>query len=529
MQATTFIALALVATLVLPAVAQRPKKAPQYKKNNRDRITQMAQGQTDKAVKYFEDYLEQNPQDLESRYALALGKAKLGKERVALKHLEAGLDGGLHPGRFLAGPRTLNQELLALDGARELLADTALLHGPLLGDLRPDGVRVWVRTAAAAEVVVRAGGQTFKSNSSAASDFTAVVRVHGLAAGKTYPYELSIDGKPVALAAPFERPLSFQTLPANSMERLTIAFGGGAGYTPWYERMWDTIDAQQPDALILLGDNVYIDTPAVRETQQYCYYRRQSQDAWRRLTSRTPVFAVWDDHDFGDNDCHGGPAIDEPAWKRPVWETFTRNWPNPAFGAGESGLGVWFAHRLGPVEFFFLDTRCFREKPKRDGSTSMLGPVQLAWLKERLSASDAVFKVICSSVPMATKTKPGSLDTWDGHALERESIFKHMDAEKIEGVFLLAADRHRSDLWHIPRPDGYDLTECMSSRLTNIHTHGIMPGSLFGYNETCSFGLVRFDFTGDDPTATYEIRDIDGRFIHAHTISRSSLRRQGGR
>jgi len=524
MQATTFPTLALVATLLLPAGAQRPKKAPQYKKNNRDQITRMANGETDKAMAYFKKYLAEQPGDLESHYALALGKANQGKNKVALQHLKDALAGGLHPGRFLAGPRTLNRELLALEGVDELLAGTRLLHGPLLGDLRPDGVRVWLRTATAADVAVRAGGQTFKSTSSAKTDYTAVVKIAGLEPGKAYPYEILIDGEPVS-STDLAGPASFRTLPASaSMERLTIAFGGGAGYTPWFERMWDTIDAQQPDALLLLGDNVYIDTPTVRATQQYCYYRRQSQDAWRRLTSRTPVFAVWDDHDFGDNDCHGGPAIDEPAWKRPVWETFTRNWPNPSFGAGESGLGVWFAHRLGPVEFFFLDTRCFREKPKRDGSTSMLGPVQLAWLKQRLVASDAVFKVICSSVPMTANTKPGSLDTWDGHHLERDAIFDHIAAQKIEGVFILAADRHRSDLWNIPRPNAYDLTECMSSRLTNVHTHGVMPDSIFGYNKTCSFGLVRFDFSGDDPTATYEIRDIDGRFIYAHTIPRSSLR-----
>ena len=30
----------------------------------------------------------------------------------------------------------------------------------------------------------------------------------------------------------------------------------------------------------------------------------------------------------------------------------------------------------------------------------------------------------------------------------------------------------------------------MSSRLTNIHTHELVPGHLFAYNEKCSFGLL---------------------------------------
>ena len=59
-----------------------------------------------------------------------------------------------------------------------------------------------------------------------------------------------------------------------------IAFGGGAGFTPQYERMWTTIDGHNPHALLLLGDNVYIDDPTHPLTQRYCYYRRQSQPEW---------------------------------------------------------------------------------------------------------------------------------------------------------------------------------------------------------------------------------------------------------
>ena len=92
----------------------------------------------------------------------------------------------------------------------------------------------------------------------------------------------------------------------------TVVFGGGAGFIPEWERMWDTIRGFEPRALLLPGDNVYIDDPEHRLTQQYCYYRRQSRPEWRRLVSSTAVFSIWDDHDFGTNDCVPGPQVDEP-------------------------------------------------------------------------------------------------------------------------------------------------------------------------------------------------------------------------
>ena len=74
-----------------------------------------------------------------------------------------------------------------------------------------------------------------------------------------------------------------RTLPDTSLkqdapsDKFTIAFGGGAGYVPPHERMWDTIRAIAPRALLLLGDNVYIDDPKTPEMQLFHYYRRQSQ------------------------------------------------------------------------------------------------------------------------------------------------------------------------------------------------------------------------------------------------------------
>ena len=55
--------------------------------------------------------------------------------------------------------------------------------------------------------------------------------------------------------------------------------------------------------------------------------------------------------------------------------------------------------------------------------------------------------------------------------LKREEIFSFIEKQKIEGVLLIAADRHRIDLRKVLRPNGYDFFEFVSGRLTNKHVH----------------------------------------------------------
>ncbi len=65
--------------------------------------------------------------------------------------------------------------------------------------------------------------------------------------------------------------------------------------------------------------------------------------------------------------------------------------------------------------------------------------------------------------------------------------------------------------------------EFESSRLTNIHTHPLMPGAVFGYNEKCSFGILAFDTTLPDPTVTYRIVNIDNETVYAFVVRKSQL------
>ena len=486
----------------------------------------VAAGQFDKAEKELK---KADVDDPETQFVLMLNA--LGQDDVdaAGVHAKQALDAGLPFGRLVAGPR---KELSSLYATKEFAEwagkykPSRLIHGPMVGSVTHNSARFWVRTADLSVVQVylydKEGNRVGASNddlASAQNDFTTFTRAFGLKPSTTYHYEVLIDGESVT-----KKRHQFTTHPETGQPgTFRVAFGGGAGFVPKWEYMWDTILKEKPNALLMLGDNVYIDDPTKLLTQHYCYYRRQSRPEWRRLISSTSVYSIWDDHDFGTNDCIPGAGIESPPWKRTVWEKFKQNWINPGYGESSEQPGCWYDFKIADVHFIMLDGRYYRS---REGTPTMLGPVQKEWFLKTLKSSDARFKVLVSPVPWTVGIKPGSRDPWDGFPEEREEIFSFIEDNGIEGVFLVAADRHRSDLRVTERPNGYNLYEFESSRLTNRHTHGVVdtPGLIWGYNKTCSFGLMSFDTTKPDPAVQFEVVTIDGEHILSHELKLSQLK-----
>ncbi len=511
---------AIVSVFLLAGHTLAKEHRLQYKKQHRWVMAQLARGEFSNALKVLVNLERQFPDDSETQYCFALAHSGRGDGERALEYARKAVALGLPVERLVAGPRSLNKSLLRSQGFGELAGQggARLIHGPMLGELGTSSVKIWVRTGRECELkAVIEGVSADAVNVSAANDYTAVIELTRLEPDTFYHYQLFQDEQPVDVG----HETSFRTMPLDGGQKIKIVFGGGACFNPKFERMWNTIASHKPDALFMLGDNVYIDRPDIREVGQYCYYRRQSRPEWRRLTATVPVYAIWDDHDFATNDSHGGAAVDIPPWKPRVWGTFIRQWPNPEYGGEDKQPGCYFNYGFGRrVEFFFLDTRYYREPAAKE----MLGPVQLAWLKAKLLGSVADFKVICSSVPMTPNVNPDSLDTWDGYQEEREDIFSFITANRIGGVFVLAADRHRSDAWKNQRPGkAYPIYEFMSSRLTNIHAHRVMEGCLFGYNAKPSFGEVVFDFTRRDPAVKYTAYSIDNEDVGSVEVTLSQL------
>ncbi|MFP6899023.1 MAG: alkaline phosphatase D family protein [Roseibacillus sp.] len=496
----------LAATLTSPAIAQHDVQ--------RNAVQQIAQGNHDEAAKTLSGKKKPNSGEAETLFVEMMSLLKQDKIEAAQAKAKAALGAGLPAERFAAGPRELLAKLPTL---KEIEAIT-LVHGPMVGSVTDRAASFWLRTRMPAEVSIVIGDRRASARTSADSDFTAVVRMEGLRPNTSYGYQVLIDGQLAKTES-----TRFKTFASSEKPQpFAVGFGGGAGFIPEWERMWDNITKYKPTAFLMLGDNVYIDQPEHSLAQHYCYYRRQSRPEWRRFTASTAIYSIWDDHDFGTNDCVPGPEIEKPAWKRKVWEIYRQNWVNPAYGGGEKQPGCWYDFMIADVHFIMLDGRYYRNRV----GGSMLGPVQKAWLKKTLKASTGTFKVLASPVPFSPKIKPGSKDPWDGFPDERAEIFSWIAESRIAGVFLIAADRHRTDLRTIPNPGSYTLYEFESSRLTNRHTHPVVKteGLIWGYNKTCSFGLMKFDTSKDDPEVTFELIDIDGNTHQTHTLKQSALR-----
>ncbi len=270
-----------------------------------------------------------------------------------------------------------------------------------------------------------------------------------------------------------------------------------------------------------MGDNVYIDAPTEPAIQRYVYYRRQSRPEFRRFVSSTPTYAVWDDHDFAWDNSGGGPDPDAPTWKPDVLDVFRQNWIEPSDAAAREVPGVWFTFSIGDVDVFVLDGRYYRSNPLEPGG-SMLGTAQKEWLMRELRSSAATFKLIASPVPWAASANPEP-DAWDAYPEEREEIFHFIREQRISGVVLVSADRHRSDMWMIPQDGSYSLPEFASSRLTNHHKHAETDLAVFSYNNKPSFGQITFDFTLEDPAIKYSIFSIDDELMFEYELHATDL------
>ncbi len=95
------------------------------------------------------------------------------------------------------------------------------------------------------------------------------------------------------------------------------------------------------------------------------------------------------------------------------------------------------------------------ENTRKDSPVgSIFGAEQKAWLKASLKKSDAIWRVLCNSVPMLrfgfdVTFRPGEphngllwTDSWDGYPVERRELMEFLKQEGLADVVSIAGDRH---------------------------------------------------------------------------------------
>ncbi len=341
-----------------------------------------------------------------------------------------------------------------------------LQQGPMIGDTGPTRLTIWGRANGAYTIAFeyskdRAFTAPLRSAAvatSAASDFTAVVSIDGLKPGTPYWYRPVVDG---IVDRYQSAPYAARTAPAGAAD-FRVAFGSCARIArDPVQRIFDTVVRESPDLFLWLGDNVYADSEVPEAIADE--YRRQRQvHSLLPLNRSVPQLAIWDDHDFGYNNSDGTSPF-----KTASLATFRKYWANPSYGLPDTP-GVFFEKHFGGIDFFMLDGRYYRSPngaPDGPGKT-FLGASQTAWLKMRLAASRAPFKILaCGSGWSMADGVHG--DTWAAFRTERDALFDFIRDERITGVVLLSGDSHVGELNCIPWSGrgGYDFYDLVSSPL----------------------------------------------------------------
>ena len=372
---------------------------------------------------------------------------------------------------------------------------------PMLGHVSASDARIWGKATGATKWSVRvsehadlADARTIEGPALAeATAFTGVALLADLQPATRYFYSVLLDGQP-ATSRPWP---SFTTAPADGAKgRVRFAFGSCVGKEPWLDAaMWADLDARTPvDLVLLLGDNHYANTPEP-EKQRAAFIAHRDNAGFRSLFQHTPMYAIWDDHDFGVNDSDGTQKDKERSLR-----TFKEFFANPAFGEAENP-GVYFKLTRGDIDFFMLDDRYHRSpnKAANDENKTMLGAKQLTWLKRELLASKATVKVIGAGGEWQVN---GSDDSWRSFQRERKEIFDLLAEHGMKNVLLLSGDRHFTAGYQLP--EGF-LEICSGPIGSPNAPAKVAPGQFSLHDHGKMICLFDIDTTGAQPAVALEI------------------------
>lgn len=316
-------------------------------------------------------------------------------------------------------------------------------------------------------------------------DFAVKQRVRGLKPNERYYYRFEAGGRSSPVG-------TFKTLPPpGSRTPIKIAvFSCQAWEAGFYTPHAGLAAEPDLDLVVCLGDYVYerrfYDEDPVRDDtlgrngdgevqtlreyrQKYALYHTDRN--LRAVRQSHPMLAIWDDHEVEDNyagklagDATLDPRVAFLKRRRNGYRAFFEHMPFAAAGRRKRDrFRTYRSVRLGRnVELLLLDQRQYRsdqpcgdalppvppcsEAELNDPARTFLGRRQKGWLKRRLAASDATWKLIANQAMAMSidvpATNPVNMDQWDGYAYERREILSHVRDRGIANVSFLTGDIH---------------------------------------------------------------------------------------
>ncbi len=311
-------------------------------------------------------------------------------------------------------------------------------------------------------------------------DHTVEARVAGkfLKPGREYYYRFETRTK----SSPVGR---FRTMrPADSRQPVKIVFFSCQDWQAGYFGAHSAIAREDADLVVCLGDYIYErnfyegprkDTLGANrdgEVQTLAEYRSKyrmykSDPDLRAMHAAHPFAAIWDDHEVEDNYAGGNPGEATQQKRVPFlarmgagYRAFYEYMPfKPLTGSPEIGNDLYRRMRIGAnVELFLLDERQYRDDQPcgdqlfvpcgeaEDVPRRYLGRRQLGWLKRRLRASGATWKLVGNQLMIQSldtaQGNPINKDSWDGYGRERHELLDYVRAFGIQNLSFLTGDIH---------------------------------------------------------------------------------------
>jgi alkaline phosphatase D len=313
--------------------------------------------------------------------------------------------------------------------------------------------------------------------------------------------------------------------------------------------IWDAINALEPELFIFLGDNIYGDTLDMAELSAK-YDMLGAIPGFRRLRERTQVLAIWDDHDYGENDAGAGYPMKEESRR-----IFCDFWGEPADSPRRSRDGIYAGYVFGPagqrLQLILPDLRFNRTpilardlagteyeawaksldaagKPvpgpyerNPEPAATMLGENQWRWLEAQL-ALPAEVRILCSSLQVVADF-PG-WEAWINYAHDHQRLIEAIRRQRANGLFCISGDTHYAELARLDVNVPYPLWDLTSSGLTEVWP--VLPPNALRIGEAyrdVNFGWIEIDWSRARPVLRLQVRDAAGEVRLEHLLDTGSL------
>jgi alkaline phosphatase D len=248
--------------------------------------------------------------------------------------------------------------------------------------------------------------------------------------------------------------------------------------------VWQEIQAERPDVLLLLGDNIYLDHDGHNDAAKLGtelaqkYSKQLAEPSFAALlvdlrSRGAPVIAIYDDHDFLGNNRYGGDEGDD--LREAARAEFIK-----AFQPKRTGVDVYSVHRLGLVSIIVLDERYYRTSPliARGDRDAILGPEQWNWLEQTLTLTAGdTYTIIASST---TLHRFGD-ESWEQYPGAFSRLIKLLAGRN--GRLVLSGDVHSNETY-----DDSSVIEIVTSAVAR-------KGIIFG-SPRKNYCILTFDSAG---------------------------------